>query len=117
MSAWVSNISHGDFVACRINDGDKNITIIKRLVAMEGDFVEILDGRVFINGERHYQNDDNVIYAITDSSFLLGKGEFFVLGDNGAESLDGRILGVFEKNQIVAKVVIRLLPFERFEVF
>ncbi|MCL2874286.1 MAG: signal peptidase I [Defluviitaleaceae bacterium] len=116
-SAWRSNFRHGDFVACRIEDNGQNITIIKRLVAMEGDLVEIINGRVYVNGELNYQNDYGVIYAIADRAFTLGAGEFFVVGDNGIESLDSRMFGVLEQRQMVARVLLRVFPFQRFSFF
>ena len=113
ISAWTSNLNRGDFVACRIHDGERNITIIKRLVAMEGDLVEVRDGRVYVNGEKWYQHDEGIVYIIQDKTLVLGEGEFFVIGDNGAESLDSRMLGVLDRQQMIARVVLRIYPFNR----
>ena len=113
ISAWTSNLNRGDFVACRIHDGERNITIIKRLVAMEGDLVEVRDGRVYVNGELWYQHDDGIVYIIEDKTLTLGEGEFFVIGDNGAESLDSRMIGVLNSRQMIARVVLRIFPFNR----
>ena len=117
ISAWTSNLNRGDFVACRISDRDRSITIIKRLVAMEGDLVEVRGGRVYVNGELNYQHDDGIIYTIADKALQLGEDEFFVIGDNGAESLDSRIIGVLDRRQMVARVVLRIYPFNRAAVF
>jgi len=116
-SALTGRFSHNDFVASRIYENGRYITIIKRLVAIEGDYVEVKNGIVFVNGEEIYQYSYGVIYDIQNRSFLLNKGEFFVTGDNGMQSLDSRIIGPLTQNQIIARVLLRIFPFSKFEIF
>lgn len=88
------NYEVGDVVAIKMPSGDK---YVKRIVAMEGDVVEIKDGKLFVNGKVERSGfakgdtlpqNDNVIYPCK-----ISKGSVFVLGDNRRVSVDSRTFG------------------------
>lgn len=95
---------------------------IKRVIGLPGDFVEIKDGKVYVNNKQIIENytQKNVL---TDTygydKWNVTEGYIFVLGDNrnpGA-SKDSRSIGLVNEDKIVGKAVFRYFPFDRFKTF
>ncbi|MCQ4924488.1 signal peptidase I [Tissierella carlieri] len=90
--------------------------IIKRVIAIPGDVVDIKDGYVTVNGQKLEESyvrgqtfeNSNFSYPLT-----IPENKVFVLGDNRENSTDSRILGLIDYEQIKGKVVFRLWPVKR----
>ncbi len=83
--------------------------LIKRIIATEGETVEIKDGYVLVNGkviDEPYVKDKKSTYVPenTPSKITVPKGEFFYLGDNRLNSSDSRHYGTCKESQIVGVV-------------
>ena len=91
---------------------------IKRVIALQGENVEIKDGKVYINGEEldePYLTDD----VITESTgvlndFIVPENTVFAMGDNREGSKDCRAFGCIPLERIESKVVIRFWPLNKF---
>ena len=89
---------------------------IKRIIAMEGDIVDLQDGNVLINGEVLNEPYYNGITGITDVKteypFTVSEGCIFVMGDNRPNSKDSRStsLGEVPVKAVGGKAVMRLWP-------
>lgn len=85
---------------------------VKRVVAVEGDLVEIKNGTLYLNG-----NPMNEPYASPPlyrmDAQTVPAGSLFVLGDNRNNSADGHVWGFLPKKNVEAKIVFRFWPLTR----
>lgn len=105
ISAWTQSITRGDAVVCDLAD----MRVIKRVIALPGDRLEIKDGRVYINGtllDEDYISPDT--YTSGDMDITVGSDEIFVMGDNRGVSLDSRKEGCIKYKDIKGKVIFKL---------
>lgn len=107
----------GDIVVFQYNDKEKEKTVLKRILATEGDHIRLLaNGSVEINGkiiEENYINGPT--NGIVD--MIIPKGSVFVLGDNRELSYDSRQMGVISSEDLVGKVFFRWFPLSQMEKF
>lgn len=75
--------------------------VVKRVCATSGDFVEVRDDGVYINGRIIAVNNES--YEIMQRT--LESREYFVLGDNYAYSTDSRYFGVITSEQCIGRIV------------
>lgn len=90
--------------------------IVKRVIAVAGDTIDIKEGYVTVNGEKLEESYiKGQTFERSDFSYPLTipENKIFVLGDNRENSLDSRILGLIDYEQIKGKVVLRLWPIKR----
>ena len=86
-------------------------TNVKRVVAIPGDVVQIIDGELYEPGAGFLPEDRKIFRAGGESGKLEDK-EYFLLGDNPDSSEDSRFanIGNVREDQIVGKVWLRLFP-------
>ena len=90
---------------------------IKRVIAVEGNHVEIKDNKVFINGkelEEEYLSDDVVTESQVFTDFIVPEGYVFAIGDNRTKSKDCRELGCIPVDKVEGIVVLRFWPLDVF---
>lgn len=127
---WVQKISRlwsgfdrGDIVTVHgaaLSDGSlQQEDLVKRVIAVAGDRLEIREGQVFLNGallDEPYLAQPNSSYmpAQADLDITIKEGEYFVMGDNRAASKDSRYFGPVTKEALLGEVWFRSSPFDRF---
>lgn len=84
--------------------------LIKRIVAIEGDEVEVKMGKLYVNGDR--QDEE---YTAEDAAYEFGPvvvpaGNVLVLGDNRNHSLDGHIWGFLPTENVIGRAVFVYWP-------
>ena len=87
---------------------------VKRIIGEPGDLVEIMDGDVYINGEKleeKYVAVDETVAHTEQTGWVLGDNEYLVFGDNRDNSNDGRDFGPIYKEEIVGHAFVRIYPF------
>ena len=83
--------------------------LIKRVVGLPGETVEIREGSVRING-RALSESYAVGTTAPDNHWQLGTNQLFVMGDNRELSLDSRSFGPIALSQVVGRAWVIYWP-------
>jgi signal peptidase I len=117
--ADTGSLQRGDIVVF-LHPTDGTTDLIKRVVAVAGDTVEIRDKRLFVNG--HTVEDpyarfvDRQTRGAPRDNFgpaVVPPGKFFVLGDNRDQSYDSRYWGFAEVESIKGKATFIYWSWDR----
>lgn len=102
-----------DIVVVDYRDANENETyIIKRVIAVGGDHLEIKDNQVYLNGKLLKEDYINEVMINNEDMVIdVPEGKIFVMGDNRNNSLDSRRLGYFDFEDDVIGKVFFTLPF------
>lgn len=97
---------------------------IKRIIGLPGETVIMQNGDIIIKNKDNIQGmkiEDNHVENSrrTNDTFSisLGPTEYFVMGDNRAQSSDSRSWGPLERKYIIGRPITRLLPFSKIALF
>ncbi|MFV0528605.1 MAG: signal peptidase I [Lachnospiraceae bacterium] len=90
------------------SDADASL-YIKRVIGLPGETVQIENGQIRIDGSLYKEGQDfpTINYAgLAETPIVLGKDEYFVLGDNRNNSEDSRYpdIGNVKRENIVGKL-------------
>lgn len=110
-------IKQGDIVVVKIPDllGKGKTYAVKRVIATEGQRVEIRDGKVYVDNEEldeQYITGNDTFATGQFSDMVVPDNCIYVLGDNrlpGA-SKDSRTFGPVDKSKIAGRVIFRIFP-------
>jgi signal peptidase I len=93
---------------------DPNAALIKRVVAVGGDRVEVRDGRLFRNDQPVTPdwNAEPMAYAL--GPLTVPAGQLMVFGDNRNASLDSHLWGPLPEGEVIGTAVWRYWPLARF---
>lgn len=117
--------SDGNAVQMNIDGSQLKECIIKRIIAGEGQTVDIKDGKLSVDGkfldEPYIASGakTNALDAFSGSyPITIPEGYYFVMGDNREHSSDSRDsrVGLIKKDQIYGKAIIRYAPFSEFRL-
>ncbi len=91
----------------------ERINLIKRVVAVPGDYIEVQDGIVYLNDEK--LNEPYVSSHTTGAveRQQVPKGKYFMMGDNRSNSRDSRSMGFVDEADFIGKVQFRVFPIKR----
>lgn len=109
------NLKRGDIIV--FHSDELNQRLIKRLIGLPGDHIEITKGVVSVNGEvlpeEYVKNngyeEEKLVYDIPED-------KYFFLGDNRPNSLDARYWKnpYIDKKSIEGKAKFKVYPFRNF---
>ena len=117
LSYKFGRIKRNDIVAIK-RIGENDYYDIKRVIALPGDSISVVAGRLVINGK---QTSADLPYSFINSpgvltdTVKLGDEEYFCIGDNTSNSEDSRYInyGNIQKSEIKGKVFYRISPKEK----
>ena len=111
----------GDVVIFKYpNDPSK--FFIKRIVGLPNETLHITNSQVYITSDMYPESvviDEPYIDVPTSTHapVTLSDTEYFVLGDNRAQSSDSRIWGPLDRDLIIGRAFLRLLPVSEADLF
>lgn len=104
IKSHIENPKIGDIIIVK----KENVRIIKRVVGVEGDKIEIKDGYLYRNGKKIKENYTKEEIVGDRSEITVPKESVYVLGDNRNHSSDSRIYGPFPIEKIEGIVIFEL---------
>jgi len=103
-----------------IKTREQRMRYVKRLIAVGGQTVQIVDGAVHVDGKKldgtqfaryYYSNDARFRFGVEKT--LVPPGMYFVLGDNSRDSFDSRFWGFVDDKDIIGVPYLRVWPLSR----
>ncbi len=98
---------------------DPSKSFIKRVIGLPGEIVSIKDGAVTITSSAYPDglvlDEPYIEWAKSETlTYTLGQDEYFVMGDNRAQSADSRMWGAVPRANVIGRPFIRFIPFDFF---
>lgn len=104
---------------------DNDTPFIKRVIGAPGDTIEVRDdGKVYANGT---QLNEPYLYARngvaeptvaspSQSRWVVGANQLFVLGDHRMNSADSRSFGLIDRDSVIGRAWLRYWPLDVFGI-
>jgi signal peptidase I len=118
LSPIFSDYKRGDVIVFQppagFQENGADIPFIKRVIGVAGDLVEIHDDAVWVNGvklvEPYVYDGQPTTPTSGQSSWRIGPGQLFVMGDHRQESQDSRAFGPIQKSTVIGRAWLRYWP-------
>jgi signal peptidase I len=101
-----------DIVVFDSVDEDDDQTLIKRVVGVAGDEIQVQGGVLYVNGEAQeepYLNGPDQFWGIYGPT-VVPEGHIFVMGDNRGNSADSRVFGPLPLENLKGEAFVRFWP-------
>jgi len=92
------------------NNPKSKEALIKRIVAVGGDKVEVRGGKLYVNDIKQDEPFTAEDAAYDFGPVMVPEGELLVLGDNRNHSLDGHIWGFLPSENVIGRAVFTYWP-------
>ncbi|SHJ90815.1 signal peptidase I [Tepidibacter formicigenes] len=110
--------SRGDIVVFKSHltqENGKEKDLVKRVIAVPGDKIKIISGKVYVNDKEIKEPYINGDYTDGYIDTIVPEGFVFAMGDNRPNSLDSRDprVGMVSEDNIIGRAFIRLYPLNK----
>ena len=106
----------GDVVVCEDYSTTLRKPLIKRVIGLAGDRIQIEGETVKVNGvtlSEDYVLIDGPMEEYT-LDIIIPEGQLFLMGDHRNYSTDSRDFGPVDEDSVIGKVLFRFYPFDKF---
>ena len=120
LSVNLANIERGDVIIFK-NPHENDRLLIKRIIGLPEEKIQLLDGFVYINGEKL---EENYLIPGTETrgkrileegpEYKIPEDSYVVMGDNRNESNDSREWGYIKTENIIGRTVLVYYPLKDF---
>jgi signal peptidase I len=110
----IADIGRGDTVVFWF-PGDPSKSYIKRVIGAPGDAIEVIEGKVIVNGRALAEPyvPDEYRDRVSMPRSVVPADEYFVLGDHRSSSNDSRMWGMVPRRYIYGKAAFVYWPLDR----
>lgn len=112
-----SEIQRGDIIMFdppATADVPKDEDLLKRVIGLPGEKVEVKQGTVYINDSSLKETYIKEKPLYNFGPVVIPDGSYFVLGDNRNYSYDSHFWGTLPKENIIGRVLFRYWPMNEF---
>ncbi len=117
LSYKVHDVNRGDVVVLKRPPGaergspDDPEDLIKRVIALPGETIEVRRGRIHIDGRELTEPYlPKSVSTVLDEPYRVPEGEIFLMGDNRGDSKDSRSFGAVPEDLVVGRAFARIWP-------
>lgn len=104
-------LTRGEIIAFDSPTDDR--VLIKRIIGLEGDRVEVKDYKVYVNDIELHESYIKDGKTNGDTNIVVPKGKLFVMGDNRLNSYDSRSFGCIDVSSIKGRALVKFYPFNK----
>jgi signal peptidase I len=104
-----------DIVVIAIPDMEE--MLVKRVIGLPGETVEVRNGVVYVNGAPLPEPFPHDLGTESREAIVLGPLNYYVMGDNRDNSNDSRTFGPVQREYILGRVWLRYWPLDQFTSF
>jgi signal peptidase I len=106
---WIGQPHRGDVVVVKAPEAGQG-DYIKRVIGLPGDTVEVVQGKLYVNGVRLSEPYVKNSFSYTMAKVTVPPKTYFFLGDNRDISNDSHRFGALPASSVIGKVVIVYWP-------
>ena len=118
LSVELGTIHVGDILVFKAppseNCGEPVVDLVKRVIGLPGDHLTSKGNTIYVNGkvlDETWTHTEPLGQAI--GHVTVPANQYFMMGDNHADSCDSRMWGTVPKSDIIGKAFIRIWPLNR----
>jgi signal peptidase I len=113
-----SDLHRGDIVVTTVREGQAPVELVKRVIGLPGDVVEIRNDVAYVNGQPEPQRGQVVVpqFSVSVPAVTVPTGSIYVMGDNRAVSEDSRYLGPVPLSGLKGRAELIFAPINRIRI-
>jgi len=121
LAVTFGTINRGDIVVFKAPPNVANecndpvADLVKRVIGLPGDHLTSKGNTIYVNGKVLHQNWSHYTpLGVAIGNVTVPAGQYFMMGDNHADSCDSRTWGTVPRSNIIGKVFVKFWPLSEF---